>query len=99
MPPEPRLRRHLLLLGAFAVGVSTGGCLAGVQAVGIPTPDASPDARRLEDKVMRVSGNLFVGGSIVSVAALVGRFLAGKNSKPLKNESPPPKGPPDDVHR
>ena len=56
-------------------GVSTGGCLTGVQAVGVPTPDFSPDARRLEDKVTHISGSIFLVGSILSVAALAASSL------------------------
>jgi hypothetical protein len=68
-----------LLLAMFAAGVSTGGCLTGVQAVGIPTPDASRDARRLEDKVTHIAGSIFLGGSILAIAAFASRFLVGKN--------------------
>lgn len=90
MTPEPRRRRLLSLLATFGAGLATGGCLTGVQAVGIPTPDASPDARRLEDKVTGIAGSLFLFGSTLALLAFAGRFLVGHQSGPLNDESPPP---------
>jgi hypothetical protein len=86
MPPEPRLRRFLSTLAIFFLGLALGGCSVGVKAVGVPSPDASSDARRLEDKVMHISGNLFLIGSFLSLVAFSGRFLIGRNTS-IKIES------------
>ena len=68
-------------LSSFSVlflGVALGGGVVGVQSVGVPTPDLSPDARRLEDKVMNHSGNLFLAGALLSLLSVAGRFMIGR---------------------
>jgi hypothetical protein len=72
------LARLLSFLAIFSAGLSVGGCLTGIQAVGVPTPDFSPDARRLEDKITGISGSIFLVGTTLSITALASRFLVGR---------------------
>ncbi len=73
------------LVAAFGLGIALAGGLIGVALVGVPTPDASPEVRRREDRITNVSGATSVVGlglNLVGLAVTATRAIAGR-SRPL----------------
>ncbi len=79
MTPEPRSKRFLSLLGMLFLGLAFGGCLTGFTASPLPSPDASPDAGRLEARIAHAAANQFLIGLFLSLVAFSSRFLIGRN--------------------